>query len=165
MSTTLPTIDASLSPSMINGMDDVCDRFEAAWKAGLRPRIEDYLGETAGPERSALWHELLVLELVYRRRQGERPTPEEYRARFPAQVNLVSKVLGEADLSVPSGPAITHRVVSSRVGVLRSGRIPSRNSLKKVSARRVGPRSLTTTSWRSWATVAWGWSTRPGSTS
>ena len=101
MSATLPTIDASLSPSMINGMDDACDRFEVAWQAGLRPRIEDYLEETAGPERSALWHDLLVLELVYRRRQGERPTPEEYRARFPARVNLVGKALGEADLSVP----------------------------------------------------------------
>ena len=104
MSTTLPTIDASLSPSMINRMDDACDRFEAAWKAGLRPRIEDYLEETAGPERSTLWHDLLVLELVYRRRQGERPTPEEYRARFPARVNLVGKALGEADLSVPQDP-------------------------------------------------------------
>ena len=104
MSATLPTIDASLSPTMINGMDDACDRFEAAWKAGLRPRIEDYLEETAGPERSTLWHELLVLELVYRRRQGERPTPEEYRARFPARVNLVGKALGEADLTVPQDP-------------------------------------------------------------
>ena len=104
MSTTLPTTDASLSPSVINRMDEVCDRFEAAWQAGLRPRIEDYLEETAGPEPSALWHDLLVLELVYRRRQGERPTPEEYRARFPAQVNLVSKALGEIDLSVPQDP-------------------------------------------------------------
>ena len=104
MSATLPTIDASMSPSMINDMDDVCDRFEAAWKAGLRPWIEDYLGETASPERSALWHDLLVLELVYRLRQGERPTPEEYRARFPERVNLVGKALGEADLSVPQDP-------------------------------------------------------------
>jgi hypothetical protein len=102
MSATLPTTDASLSPTMINGMDDACDRFEAAWKAGLHPRIEDYLEETAGPERSTLWHDLLVLELVYRRRQGERPTPEEYQARFPTQVNLVGKALGEADRTVHS---------------------------------------------------------------
>ena len=101
MSTTLPTTDASLSPSVINRIDDACDRFEAAWQTGLRPRIEDYLEETADPERSALWHDLLVLELVYRRRQGERPTPEEYRARFPARANLVGKALGEAGLSVP----------------------------------------------------------------
>src|SRR5271157_5765949 len=100
MSTTIPMIDASLSPSMINCMDEVCDRFEAAWQAGLRPRIEDYLEETAGPQRSALWHDLLVLELVYRRRQGDRPTLEEYRARFPAQVKLVGRALGEAGLTV-----------------------------------------------------------------
>ena len=44
MSATLPTVDASVSPLTINRMDEVCDRFEAAWKVGLRPRIEDYLG-------------------------------------------------------------------------------------------------------------------------
>ncbi len=104
MSATLPTIDASVSPLTINRMDEVCDRFEAAWKVGLRPRIEDYLEETAGPEQSTLWHELLVLELVYRRRQGEQPTLEEYQARFPAQVNLVGKALGEAHLTVPQDP-------------------------------------------------------------
>ena len=33
-----------------------------------------------------MFRELLVLELAYRRRAGERPTPEEYRRRFPAHV-------------------------------------------------------------------------------
>jgi eukaryotic-like serine/threonine-protein kinase len=59
----------------------VCDRYEAEWKAGRRPRIEDYLDEVPEPGRPALWHELLVLELVYRRLRGERPGPEEYRTR------------------------------------------------------------------------------------
>ena len=36
-------------------IDAACDRFEAAWKAGRRPRIEDYLGEApgAGPAGAA----------------------------------------------------------------------------------------------------------------
>ena len=101
---TLPTGNDSLSPSQIARVEKVCDRFEAAWKAGLRPRIEDYLGEAADPERAALWHELMVLELAYRRLQGERPTPEEYWRRFPSLVHLVGKVLCEAKPSVPQDP-------------------------------------------------------------
>ena len=96
MSTTLPKSDASLLPSLITRVEEGCDRFEAAWKAGLRPRIEDYLGETADPERSALWHELLVLELVYRRLQGERPRLEEYWTRFPGHVELINRILNQA---------------------------------------------------------------------
>ena len=164
MSVTLPTIDASLSPLMIHRMDEVCDRFEAAWKAGLRPRIEDYLEETAGPERSVLWHDLLVLELVYRRRQGERPTPEEYRARFQRGSTWSARPWAKRTCPFPrirNHPS--GRIIPGRSPPIRKD--PSRNSLKKVSARQVGPRSLTTTSWRSWATVAWGWSTRLGSTS
>ncbi len=109
MSTTLPTTDASLSPSMTKRVDAACDHFESAWKAGQRPRIEDYLGEIAGAERSALCHELLVVELVYRYRLGERPTPEEYWERFPTQVNLVDTALDELDLSVPQDPQSTTR--------------------------------------------------------
>jgi len=63
MSATLPTIDASVSPLTINRMDEVCDRFEAAWKAGLRPRIEDYLG-------ALLCQSLLVLGFSQMRRTG-----------------------------------------------------------------------------------------------
>jgi serine/threonine-protein kinase len=60
-----------------------CDRFEAAWKAGQRPRIEDYLAAVPEPERPALLRELLSLEVDYRRLAGDLPRAEEFRARFP----------------------------------------------------------------------------------
>src|SRR5262249_2244199 len=60
-----------------------CDSFELAWKAGRRPRIEDCLGHTAEPERSALLRELIALDPYSRRQAGEAPRPEESRARFP----------------------------------------------------------------------------------
>jgi WD40 repeat protein/serine/threonine protein kinase len=40
-------------------IDEVCNRFELAWKAQEEPRIENYLGDWAEPERSALLRELL----------------------------------------------------------------------------------------------------------
>ena len=46
-------------------MDRVCDRFETAWKAGRRPRLERYLGELPITAQSELLRELLVLELEY----------------------------------------------------------------------------------------------------
>src|SRR5262249_4313614 len=65
-------------------VDQVCTRFEAAWKAGERPRVEDYLPEGPQAERSALAAELIPLEAEYRRRLGEDPGAEEYQGRFPA---------------------------------------------------------------------------------
>ena len=38
----------SLSPAEARQIDQICDRFEAAWKAGQRPRLEDYLGPADG---------------------------------------------------------------------------------------------------------------------
>src|SRR5262249_35205241 len=67
--------------------DEVCDRFEAAWKAatraGARPRIEEYLAEVPEAQRPALLCELIPLEADYRRRAGERPRPEDFLMRFP----------------------------------------------------------------------------------
>ena len=75
-------------PSVVERVDNVCDRFEQAWQSAAstahRPRIEDYLGDTPEPERSALLHELLALEIEYRRQAGEHPSREEYQTRFPS---------------------------------------------------------------------------------
>ncbi|HKB35081.1 MAG TPA: protein kinase, partial [Gemmataceae bacterium] len=88
MSTLPPTGDAPLSRLL----DEVCDRFEAAWKAahprsgspaGARPLIEEYLADIPGPQRLTLLRELILLEVDYRRRAGDGPCPEEYLARFP----------------------------------------------------------------------------------
>jgi tRNA A-37 threonylcarbamoyl transferase component Bud32 len=67
-------------------------RFEAAWTAGERPAIEDYLGEVSGPERALALRELLALELARRHAAGERPLLDEYLARFPSHQTLVRTV-------------------------------------------------------------------------
>ena len=50
------------------------DRFERAWKAGERPKIEDYLAEVDESRRPRLLEELLRVEIELRRRAGEEPT-------------------------------------------------------------------------------------------
>jgi WD40 repeat protein/tRNA A-37 threonylcarbamoyl transferase component Bud32 len=72
--------------------DEACDRFEAAWRAGDRPLIEDYLGGLTASGRPVLLRHLLDLELAYRERFGESPGPAEYRLRFPGNEELVGSI-------------------------------------------------------------------------
>src|SRR5262245_47636396 len=83
-------------PELALPVEDVCNRFEAAWRAGARPRIEAYLDDTPEPGRSVLLGELLALELEYRRRSADLPTPAEYDARFPGHTELVRDVFARA---------------------------------------------------------------------
>jgi hypothetical protein len=84
-------------------IDQACDRFEAAWKAGERPRIEDSLGAETGAERGTLLRELLILELFWRNRSGERRHPREYVERFPEKDDIAHVVSAFArDASAPA---------------------------------------------------------------
>ena len=68
-------------PSPLNlacWVDRQCDAFEAAWRAGERPRLADFLSDTPEPGRSALLRELLAAELELRRAAGEQPVPQDY---------------------------------------------------------------------------------------
>jgi tetratricopeptide (TPR) repeat protein/tRNA A-37 threonylcarbamoyl transferase component Bud32 len=81
-----PAPSSGPGPLPVSGsrrLDSACDRFEAAWHAGTRPALEDFLGDPAGPERLALVRELVVLDIFYRRQYGQDCCPEDYTARFP----------------------------------------------------------------------------------
>ena len=103
-------------PATLAGLvDRACDRFEADWRAGRRPRIEEYLDGAPEPGRPALLRELVMLELDFRRRDGERPTPHEYRARFPEHARFFDAILeptppcDSAPLAVAPGGQDTER--------------------------------------------------------
>jgi hypothetical protein len=96
-------------------IEPACDRFELAWQAGQRPRIEDYLGELPEPGRSALARELIALEIDYRRRAGEDPRPDEYRARFP-DLDVPPTVAGQAGPGDPGLPAVPGYEILQELG-------------------------------------------------
>jgi serine/threonine protein kinase len=87
-----------LSSAQLHHLEQVCSSFDAAWKAGHRPCVEEFLGDVAEPERAALLRELLVLELAHRRRASDTLDPEEYRQRFPGQTAVIEAVFREAGL-------------------------------------------------------------------
>src|SRR4051794_1112223 len=70
-------------------IDETCDRFEAAWRAGERPQLEDHLGAVAESGGAELLRHLLAVELAYRNRLGEHPQAAEYRSRFPRDDGLI----------------------------------------------------------------------------
>lgn len=76
-----------------------CERFEAAWRQGARPRAEDELRQVPDAEQGALLTELLVLELELRQTGGESVEAEEYHKRFPDFTREVDAALGGAKTS------------------------------------------------------------------
>ena len=75
--------DHSLPPELAREFEGVCNRFEASWKDGTRPRIEDYLALSPESVRALLTRELVLLELHHRKVNGEACQPADYLSRFP----------------------------------------------------------------------------------
>jgi serine/threonine protein kinase len=80
-------------------IDEVADRFAEAWRAGSRPRIEDFLTGPTETGRATLLVELVCVEVVHRRASGEEPALAEYLARFPENAPAV-----EAGFEAARGP-------------------------------------------------------------
>jgi serine/threonine-protein kinase len=73
----------TLPVSLARHVDQTCIRFEAAWTAGQRPRLEDFVGAVPEPARPSAVRELILLDVHYRRLAGEGPQAADYQARFP----------------------------------------------------------------------------------
>jgi tetratricopeptide (TPR) repeat protein/tRNA A-37 threonylcarbamoyl transferase component Bud32 len=91
--------DDSLPVSGQLRLEEICARFEAAWQAAgtaaTAPRMEEYLGAAAEPERLALLRELLCLDVHYRRRHGENPDAKDYGVRCPAHAQVIPTLFAE----------------------------------------------------------------------
>jgi WD40 repeat protein/tRNA A-37 threonylcarbamoyl transferase component Bud32 len=76
-------------------LDEACDRFEAAWRAGQRPLIEDFVAGTTDSNLRVRLRHLLELELDYRGALGESPRSSEYRRRFPNHEAPIDAIFAE----------------------------------------------------------------------
>jgi WD40 repeat protein/serine/threonine protein kinase len=92
-------IGCSWSPALARRIEQACTRFEAAWKAGQQPPLEEFLRDIAEPERSEILRELLSLVLDYCSRNDQRPDLEEYLLRFAQDVAVAR---GRFPQDVPS---------------------------------------------------------------
>jgi len=97
-----PDPDESLSRQV----DEICGRFEAAWKSGSVPRIEDYLEQLPGDTDGNLLLALVKLDVDYRAQNGESPTADEYAERFPKHATVIRDKLRKLQETIlPEGGA------------------------------------------------------------
>jgi hypothetical protein len=82
------------------------EEFEDALKRGDSPLIEDFLRADLSAERVELLHQLLGIELDYRRRRNESPAPEDYLRRFADDAEVVRHAFEEPTVSFTTGPAL-----------------------------------------------------------
>lgn len=73
-------------------INDVCDRFEQGLRSGQNPRIEDYLTIAEEPGRTALFRELLNLELDYQSAAGQTLVMANYLQRFDSDRESIERV-------------------------------------------------------------------------
>ncbi len=74
--------DMHLSLSVRQRIDQLCLQFEDGWLDGQQPRIEAFLCRVPEADQRPLLHELLGIELEYRRRLGQVPDQASYLERF-----------------------------------------------------------------------------------
>ncbi len=85
----------STAESVATLIDRVCDRFEAAWRKGSQPRIEDYLSAVEEPLRSQLFAELLLSDLEFRSNGETTVDTSWYLPRFPDRGEQIREVIAQ----------------------------------------------------------------------
>lgn len=124
----------------------VCD-FTAAWEAGSRPVVLDYLATRSGSARAELAADLIRIDLEHRLRLGEEVHVDEYLRDIPelrdAEVELVALLIDEHALRTEAGQIVTFDEYARRfpehVDTLR-------NELGLTDNRTRSPQSLRNTS-------------------
>ena len=85
--------------------------FTAAWEAGSRPVVLDYLETRTGSERAELAADLIRIDLQHRLRLGEEVHVDEYLRDIPelrdAEVELVALLIDEHALRTEAGQVVT----------------------------------------------------------
>ena len=93
-----PMSDRPASLSRLVEIGRVCDDFDAAWSAGERPHLKDYLERCGLEQRSQAFRQLLEIELEYLDRVEEPARAAAYANRFPefqSEIDTVFARFGE----------------------------------------------------------------------
>jgi hypothetical protein len=87
-------------------LEATIDKFEQAWQQPNPPRIADFLPPADSPERWALLHELIKVDLEYRWENGQQALIEDYVREFP-ELTAFRSTIHRTDLGRSSRSAIS----------------------------------------------------------
>jgi serine/threonine protein kinase len=103
------------SRSVSGLIDSICDRFEAAWRTGKKPQIEEFLQEARDVPRTQLLQAMLAVDIQYRQKAGEDLNEEDYRRRFPENLETIHAIFVQRDTTT-SFPAEVDRPIPQVLG-------------------------------------------------
>jgi eukaryotic-like serine/threonine-protein kinase len=81
--------------STLRRIDVLCDEFDAAWRAGQRPRIEEFVTRAAEADRPLLLKELIAADIEFRGNAGEHVSEADYQAYGNEAVEQARQKLNE----------------------------------------------------------------------
>src|SRR5262249_45571701 len=115
----------SLSTNSFDRINVLCESFSKEWERG-RGDIAAYHSQVAPEDQPTLLRNLLELEVRTRRKNGEKPSAQEYIARLPQSEGLIRRVfLDSSSVSMAAvhepGPrdSSTRSPAASRLGEYR----------------------------------------------
>jgi len=97
----------STTKSRTDAFHRCCDDFEQRWLDGDEPDLAACLRNWDEPLLRHLFRELLIIDVRYRERNGERVTPEEYVRRFADHSVVVREVFAQLADCVHGEPGVT----------------------------------------------------------
>ncbi len=77
------------SLEVLRQIDEACTNFERSLRRGELLSIEEIVAKASPDTRQQLLRDLLILEMEYRSKNGESPSLDQFRQRFPNDVPLV----------------------------------------------------------------------------
>lgn len=81
---------SSSTLSLLQRLTRTREEFEAEWRAGRRPVIEEWLERAPSDDRPDLLRVLVAAEIQLRSEHGETLSPREYLRRFPADGSTIA---------------------------------------------------------------------------
>lgn len=82
-------------------IDELCERFEAEWRAGEVPLLSDYLHLADADARDQLIRGLVEIELEYRIQKGESPRIASYESTYPIHSNAIRDAFEQVQRRFP----------------------------------------------------------------
>ncbi|MGO9919624.1 MAG: protein kinase domain-containing protein [Isosphaeraceae bacterium] len=95
---------AGLDIDLARRIDQVCRRFEADWRQGCQPRIEDYLVDISDEDRAALRAELEALKRELNQPAEDGPNAEDRAGPAPKTGATPPSTVAEAPTIAPAAP-------------------------------------------------------------